>query len=246
VSKFNAVPDKVSIDNETKRVIIVNKSWLEKLGKQYEVIEDIQSLDTDLENNPNGFCNNDTMTDQTLLEGASINFDKKVGEKNESLESENDGINNTENNGLTKNAFDNKKDANSTLRLPNNNNNNNNKKDQVNEQIEKEQESAKNDNDTFTNSSSINSIIDNKVLVNNQPSENLQNLGDTPSESVRSVRSVMQLPKTYPCMFYSEYSTHIDFDMELPLLEKHKQQLLRLPIKCNLDKREEYVIVETK
>lgn len=248
VSKFNAVADKVSIDNETKRVVRVNKNWLEKLGKQYEVIEDIQFLDTNLTDNPNGFCDHDTMTDQTLVESASPNFDKEIGEENDPLESENDS-NGVDDDGLTTNNVIYKDDVNTTIvRLPSNNNNEN---DLNNSRLERGQESNKKDdedNNTF-NSSSVNSNIDNKISINNQPSEYLQNLGYTPSESVRSVRSVMHAlppPKTYPCMFCSDYSTHIDFDMQLHLLEKHKRELLKLPIKGNLDKREDWVIEETK
>ena len=78
---------------------------------------------------------------------------------------------------------------------------------------------------------------------------------DTPSKSVIPVISVinsnhnekLKSPPKYPCLFCgNQYKTHIDFDMELHLVEKHKDRLLRLPISGNLDKRIEYVINQTK
>jgi hypothetical protein len=243
ISKFNAVPDKVSIDNETKRVVRVNKNWLEKLGKQYEVIEDIRFLDTELTDNQNGFCNPDTMTDQTLLEGASPDYDEEIGKEHQSMEHNNDSHVADDDEGLLDNCTLYNDNANSTtLGLPDNN-----KDVQMNTPLEKDHGSNKKDEvyDNASNSSSTNSNIDN-IPIKNQPVKKLQNYGDTASGSVRSVRSAMQAPKIYPCMFCSDYSTHIDFDMELHLLEKHKQQLLRLPIKGNLDKREDWVIAETK
>ena len=74
-----------------------------------------------------------------------------------------------------------------------------------------------------------------------------QNKTYTPSESVISVTTVTNMPPMYPCYFCGNgYSTNIDFDMELHLHENHKDQLLKLPIRGNLDKREEYVISLTK
>ncbi len=69
---------------------------------------------------------------------------------------------------------------------------------------------------------------------------------DTPPESVTSVPSVTNFPPRYPCMFCTDYFTNIDFDMEIHLREKHKERLLNLPIKGNLDKREEYVVALIK
>jgi hypothetical protein len=78
-SKFNAVPDKIYEYGVTKRVIRVNKSWLRKLGKQYETIDEIRILRPKSENTgeEERHCVPDTMTDQTLVESASPNFDKE-------------------------------------------------------------------------------------------------------------------------------------------------------------------------
>lgn len=54
------------------------------------------------------------------------------------------------------------------------------------------------------------------------------------------------LPVSYPCYFCLEYTTFIDFDMELHLIEKHKQDLLKLPIGGNTDYRIHYVIDKMK
>ena len=76
---------------------------------------------------------------------------------------------------------------------------------------------------------------------------NVNNIVHTHSESVTSVTTVTDLPPKYPCYYCGNgYSTNIDFDMELHLLEKHKDQLLKLPIRGSLDKREEYAISLTK
>jgi hypothetical protein len=78
VSKFNAVADRVKIGNRAERVIRISKKWLDKLGKQYEVIEGIDFISPD---NQDGFCDGDTMTDVTLLESATPHFDKEFGDK---------------------------------------------------------------------------------------------------------------------------------------------------------------------
>lgn len=71
----------------------------------------------------------------------------------------------------------------------------------------------------------------------------------TPSNRVTSVTSVTAKPSPpqYPCYFCgTNYKTNIDFDMALHLLEFHKQQLLKLPMRGNLDAREDYLIKVAK
>lgn len=69
----------------------------------------------------------------------------------------------------------------------------------------------------------------------------------TPLKGVTSVTSVTALPPQYPCYFCgNNYKSNIDFDMELHLLERHKQQMLKLPINGNLDRRGEYLVQLTK
>ncbi|MDF0681735.1 MAG: hypothetical protein P0116_12305 [Candidatus Nitrosocosmicus sp.] len=78
-SKFNAVPDKICAYGVTKRVIRVNKSWLEKLGKQYEIIDEIRILDSKSDKiwDADRYCEPDTMTDMTLVESASPDLEKE-------------------------------------------------------------------------------------------------------------------------------------------------------------------------
>lgn len=74
-----------------------------------------------------------------------------------------------------------------------------------------------------------------------------QKSNTTSSESVTSVTCVTATPPQYPCYFCgNDFKTNIDFDMALHLLEFHKQKLLKLPIKGNLDVREDYLISLTK
>ena len=91
VSKFNAIADRVKIGGRTERVIRISKKWLDKLGKQYEVIEGIDFVDSNIRN---GFCDGDTMTDVTLLESASPDFDKEIDTKNGPMEGDEGGANN--------------------------------------------------------------------------------------------------------------------------------------------------------
>jgi hypothetical protein len=97
-SKFNAVPDKVYEYGETKRVIRVNKRWLEKLGKQYEIIDEIRILRSKPENKgeEERHCEPDTMTDQTLVESASPNFERG-NKENVDIEEQNNVLINVNN-----------------------------------------------------------------------------------------------------------------------------------------------------
>lgn len=90
VSKFNAVADRVKIGNRTDRVIRISKKWLDKLGKQYEVIEGIDFISPD---NQDGFCDGDTMTDVTLLESATPDFDKEINTERRPAEDDVDNDN---------------------------------------------------------------------------------------------------------------------------------------------------------
>ncbi len=69
----------------------------------------------------------------------------------------------------------------------------------------------------------------------------------TPLNCVTSVTCVTAPLPQYPCYFCgTNYKTHIDFDMELHLIEFHKEKLIRLPFRGNMDRRLEYVIAKTK
>jgi hypothetical protein len=96
-----------------------------------------------------------------------------------------------------------------------------------------------------SSSGSYNLSADQKTQLNNN--EIYSKSIYTPLKGVTGVTSVTALPPQYPCYFCgSDYKTCIDFDMELHLLEKHRYQMIKLPIKGNLDKKSEYLVQFTK
>jgi hypothetical protein len=103
-----------------------------------------------------------------------------------------------------------------------------------------------NDSSSSTPSSrSYNLSSDQKTQLNNNEIDSKSIY--TSLKGVMGVTSVTALPPQYPCYFCDhDYRTCIDFDMELHLLEKHRYQMVKLPIKGNLDKRSEYLIQLTK
>jgi hypothetical protein len=69
----------------------------------------------------------------------------------------------------------------------------------------------------------------------------------TPSNSVTSVTSVTANPSQYPCYFCgTNYQTNIDFDMGNHFVEKHKRELMHVPIIGNRETKIERLISETK
>jgi hypothetical protein len=78
-------------------VVRISKSGVEKIGKQYEIIEDIRLVKTKLEDNQNDNCNHDTMTDMTLVEGASPSFKENDVKEEEIMVSNGDNSGSADN-----------------------------------------------------------------------------------------------------------------------------------------------------
>lgn len=189
-SKFNAVPDKIYEYGTTKRVIRVNKTWLEKLGKQYEVIDEIRILRSKPENMMEGerHCEPDTMTDQTLVESASPDFDKG-NEENVYFEEQNDLLINTNNSNT--NSFTNSfqstiKEESPKVKFIDSTVTSNNI---VAENVEINSKLNNINNNDLSSTTSPNSNID-KNSVNDKLKEISEIGGQAPSGSVRSVQSV--------------------------------------------------------
>jgi hypothetical protein len=222
-SKFNAVPDKVYEYGATKRVIRVNKNWLRKLGKQYEVIDEIKILRSNPENKckEERHCEPDTMTDQTLVESASPPFDKRNVEKSglydtteEKHMSELIIMDNRNTNSLTGNDELESSEVSSALEQPGNGSAVLNNDDS---QLITEKDEIEIDCGTNTNSNNIISLdndssninIDNDK-VNGITSKISKNRGQAPPESVRSVRSVRNSNNESELKEYDD--EEIDFD----------------------------------
>jgi hypothetical protein len=189
-SKFNAVPDKIYEYGTTKRVIRVNKTWLEKLGKQYEVIDEIRILKSKSKNMVEGerHCESDTMTDRTLVERASPGFDKEIEEKVD-FEEQDDlliNVNNSNTNSLpnrSQAATD--KEESSEVGLIESavtSNNITSKSVEVNSDLNI-------NNNDLSSTTSPNSNTD-KNSIKDKLIEIHKIEGQAPSESVRSVQSV--------------------------------------------------------
>ncbi len=270
-SKFKAIPDKIRIEGDTKKIMRISKDTVEKIGKQYQVIEEIQFIDDEQEpadDNHNGNCDCDTMTDVTLVEGATPNIDEK--NKEESIATDKDDNNlSTTNNEIVVDQENIQDYNNSQIQDSINSNssfiNENNYKEFENKtngqqqllisyyipSLDKENKIITTSNDkniSVTQNNHYNNIENSKddnLKQGNEISKIFEKNIDTPLKSVTSGTSVADPPK-YPCMFCSSYSTNIDFDMELHLHQYHEEQLLNLPIKGNLDKREEFVVAYIK
>jgi hypothetical protein len=251
-SKFKAA----SFRTNQKRGYRFRKSDIIKISKQYEIIEEIK-IDIVEEEKIKSVTEVTEVTDFKGVYPIYYNDankdsnDKKIGsqdpegiEVKSNKDSDNNNLIDTKNqdNNLdfnTINKSNNSKIESNSSSIPDSNDNNNNN-------FESTLTSHKFDNGT-TSLTDVQLAIKisekNNINNNNNGIELKSNVNNTytPSESVTSVTSVTDLP-TYPCLFCSEYKTYIDFDMDLHLLEKHKDQLLKLPITGNLDKREQYVI----
>lgn len=241
VSKFNAVPDKINVNGKTDRVIRISKNWVDTIGKQYEVIEEILLRNTQC-NNRDDFCDRDTMTDVTLLESVSTTFKKEIDVADIQTENSKVQMGSKNQNPLDNNITIDDLESDKSHSPFNTDGNNDNQSSNL-------RVSQLNDGDNNLKSVSANNInymasLD--VNGSNYLTKNTKNMEQASSESVTSVTSVTIQRGTYPCLFCSEYSTSIDFDMQLHLLEKHKKELLSLPISGSLDQREDYVIAESK
>ncbi|HYF99580.1 MAG TPA: hypothetical protein VD815_05775 [Candidatus Saccharimonadales bacterium] len=209
-SKFNAVPDKIFVKGETKRVVRVNKEWLEKLGKQYEIIDEIRILRSKPDiKEEDRHCEPDTMTDQTLVESGSPNFEKGNEENIELKEQNNVSLlinaNNNNTNSLPNTSQAGANEENSDVKLTDIVVTNN----KLTENVVINPELNINNNDI----SSTNSPYSN--IDKNSASGNLKELpkigGQAPPESVRSVRSVRNSNNEPKLKEYDD-NEDIDFD----------------------------------
>ncbi|HET6590453.1 MAG TPA: hypothetical protein VFG45_09835 [Candidatus Nitrosocosmicus sp.] len=200
-SKFNAIPDKIFVKGETKRVVRVNKEWLEKLAKQYEVIDEIRILKSKPDiKEEDRHCEPDIMTDLTLVKSASPPFNE-VNDASAKLvnAAKNDNVNeltivNSSNaNRLTGNddlelneaspGLGQSSDYSADLSDDNNN------------RIIIEKDEIEINHDANTNDNNIISLDDNNIntdkdKVNDITSKISENRGQAPLESVISVISV--------------------------------------------------------
>ncbi len=99
-SKFKAIPGKIRIEGDTKKIMRISKDTVEKIGKQYQVIEEIQFIDDEqgnVEDDHNGNCDCDTRTDVTLVEGATPDIDEKKKEGNTTTDKDNNNLSTTNN-----------------------------------------------------------------------------------------------------------------------------------------------------
>jgi hypothetical protein len=265
-SKFKAV----SFRTNQKRGFRFNKLDLEKMSKQYEVVEEIVIDDItkeEGEENTSKVLANNKKNEKMVIEVTEVtevtdfkgvcpvyynDTNTDIG-NNKTFETPKDEIG-SETNKKANNDF-----INTGLK--------NNDNIECKSTHETNDLTANPDNDYFKNASK--SINDNNketmpisqihpidsVSEKNSINEDKDKVGVsinqnktyTPSESVTTVTTVTSLPPKYPCYYCgNSYSTNIDLDMELHLHENHRDQMLKLPIKGNLDKREEYVISLTK
>ncbi len=250
-SKFKAV----SFRTNQKRGFRFNKLDIEKMSKQYEVVEEIVvdgitkkegegNLSKVLDDNKKDEKMVTEVTEVTDFKGVypvyDNNTDTDVDDK-KTFKIHGDEID-SENNKKANNNFIN-------ITLQNDNVDCKSICESSNNNLSTTPHSDGNDSTPVPEVQPISSISEKKGISgykNRLELKNNQNKTYTPLKSVTSVTPVTNLPE-YPCYFCgNEYTTYKDFDMELHLHEKHKDQLLKLPIGGNLDKREEYVIALTK
>lgn len=203
-SKFNAVPDKIYEYGVTKRVIRVNRTWLRKLGKQYEIIDEIRIIKSKPENimEEDRHCEPDTMTDQTLVESVSPNFVKRIEEKygqcdiiEQKYKSELIIENGSNTNSLTSN------DQVEANRMASNSDRSNIGVDSISnnclitdgEEIEVNRDTNLNSNNIISLDNNSSNVDIDKATSTDCPSELAKIEGQAPPESVRSVRSVRKL-----------------------------------------------------
>ncbi len=222
-SKFNAMPDRT---NKSRGYSVI-RADVEKISKQYEVIENIIVYEDSITAKKVT-----EVTQVTDFKGATTSS-SDISSSSNVQDNNNDGeIDKGEHNEINNVTNDDDNDIKSSNNIQNDkpnlyDNNNNNNKNAVDSNYEKYQEPDQN---------SPHKKLEKKEV-----------LPTTPSNYVTSVTRVTAPLPQYPCFFCgNSYKTRIDFDMELHLVEFHKKQLLRLPVKGGIDRRLEYVIAKTK
>jgi len=241
VSKFNAVPDKINVNGKIDRVIRISKNWIDTIGKQYEVIEEILLLNTQC-NKGDGFCDRDTMTDVTLLESASSPFKKEVDLEVIQIENSKVQMDSKNQNPSDKNiAIDDLDSDNSRSPFNTDGNNDNQSSNPEISQVYDDDNNLKS-----VSANNINHIASLDVNGSNYLTKNTKNMEQASSESVTSVTSVTEKPKLkfyINCQFCPDYYAET---FEEVYQHKFEKELLALPLLGSLDQREDHVIAETK
>jgi len=219
-SKFNAKPDR----KNKSRGYIVNRADVEKISKQYQVIEDILIYE----------------------DKSSV---KKVTEVTEVTEFK-DATPFFSSNSDIENKDENKVQTDTDEKSETNIRKYDDHYDKSNENTPENKLRSDNDNDDSNNK--INKAEKKEFLVFDQdlelqPEEIDKISPTTPLNRVTSVTNVTATSPQYPCFFCgNDYKTHIDFDMGNHFVEKHKNELNQLPISGNRETKIEWLISETK
>jgi hypothetical protein len=227
-SKFKAESFKVGSGNETKRGLRFSKEYLDRLAIYYDVPDEIIILDSK---------DKESATDATLAAHYK-NGDLQIGPLNESNGMD---IGSSDSVPSTLNAEPHTETEAVATRI-----------DPIIEQNDKDVEYSKDDN---------------SINVNEYELGTENNEKEEPSsfKCAASVASVADLHKTdsaepasgkglvvevnlplLPCL-WCDYQNPIEFDLGTHFLERHKEELLKLPIgKCPMENRIEYAIQQIK
>jgi hypothetical protein len=257
-SKFRAVSFKTS-GSDSKRGLRFSKEIIDKIGLQYESEDEIKILSENGSDTKADSTFASDASDASLFEGAypisasEKSIDKSIDHDN-SRSSESDNL--TEVTDITANANSRDTTIDSTaidsidinININNNNNNNNNNVDT---------------DQSDSNYDEILSTTDLAVLNYTAPIKLSSKYPYTPQKSdasdasdashilhkdvSRAKTKAEQVGKPeLPCI-YCNFKDPIEFDLSLHYLEKHRQNLIRLPIgKSSMDDRADYAVELSK
>ncbi|MDR4490054.1 MAG: hypothetical protein R2685_04025 [Candidatus Nitrosocosmicus sp.] len=225
VSKFRAK----LIRTNKFRGFYVDKSDINKITKQYEVINEITILENDGTRIPTSSDKKVTMvTEVTESKGVYPSFSVNPNAQNKDwIETQIESNKHSEPNTKRNDDYD-----------------------KSNGILSKDKSTL--DVNTYTFGNKPMDVSNKRSMVSNRDSEmEIEGINEisptTYSKCVTSVTSVtVKLPQ-YPCYFCgTNYQTSIDFDMGNHFVEKHKSRLINLPIAGDLETRIDWIISETK
>jgi DNA-directed RNA polymerase subunit RPC12/RpoP len=140
----------------------------------------------------------------------------------------------------------------------NNNNNNNSNNNNSNNNTDTDQSVSNYDKPPLTSDLTIVPTITNQIkLYSNSPYTPSKSDASDASDALTITATTQPIPKAQskaeqvglpelPCI-YCEYSDCIEFDLSLHYIEKHRQNLVRLPIgKSSIDDRADYAVKLSK